>query len=98
MRTLKLERSEEMLLALLRGALHQREVETPYFKQATAADWQLCYRLAVRQGVAALAWEGVERLPMEYAPPLDVKLSWALKEKKQLEKYHTQHILLKKVI
>lgn len=87
MKTLELKRSEEMLLALLRTALHQREVETPCFEQATAADWQLCYRLAVRQGVAALAWEAIERLPMECCPPLEVKLSWALKEKKQLEKY-----------
>lgn len=87
MKILKLECSEEMLLALLRAALHQQETEANYFKQATAEDWVQCYRLAVRQGVAALAWEGVGRLPMEYAPPLDVKLSWALKEKKQREKY-----------
>lgn len=84
---MKLRSSEEMLLALLRAALHQREVEVSYFKQAIAEDWQQCFREAVRQGVSALAWEGVERLPMEYAPPLDVKLSWALKEKRQCAKY-----------
>lgn len=87
MKMLKLECSEEMLLALLRAALHQREVDTSYFEQATAEDWLQCYRLAMRQGVSALAWEGIERLPMEYELPLDVKLSWALKEKKQLGKY-----------
>ena len=87
MKILKLKRSEEMLMALLRAALHQREVEMSYFNQAIAEDWQQCFREAVRQGVSALAWEGVERLPMEYAPPLDVKLSWALKEKKQQGKY-----------
>ena len=84
---MKLERSEEMLLALLRAALHQREVEIGYFQQVTADDWEQCYRLAVRQGVSALAWEGVERLPQEDAPPLDVKVSWALLEKKQLATY-----------
>lgn len=87
MKILELKGPEEMLLALLRAALHQREVDISYYKQATAEDWLQCYRLAVRQGVAALAWEGIERLPMEYYPPLDVKLSWALKEKKQSEKY-----------
>ena len=84
---MKLKRSEEMLLALLRAALHQREVEIGYFQQVTADDWVRCYRLAVRQGVSALAWEGIERLPLEVAPPLDVKLSWALLEKKQLATY-----------
>ena len=87
MKKIELKRSEEMLLALLRAALHQREVEVAYFQQVTDEDWVQCYRLAVRQGVSALAWEGVERLPMELLPPLDVKLSWALLEKKQLATY-----------
>lgn len=87
MKLLKLECPVEMLLALLRAALHQREVETAYFQLVTEDDWVRCYRLAVRQGVSALAWEGIERLPLEYAPPLNVKLSWALLEKKQLAKY-----------
>ena len=87
MKTLKLKPQEEMLLALLRAAIHQREVEIGYFQQATEEDWVRCYRLAVRQGVSALAWEGVEGLPLEVAPPLDVKLSWALLEKKQQKKY-----------
>lgn len=87
MNTLKLDPQEEMLLALLRAALHQQEAESAYFQQATAENWLQCYSLAVRQGVAALAWEGIERLPMELCPPLDVKLSWALVEKKQVAKY-----------
>ena len=84
---MKLEQSEEMLLALLRAAIHQRVVETVYFQKATEEDWVRCYRLAVRQGVSALAWEGIERLPLEDTPPLDVKVSWALLEKKQLATY-----------
>lgn len=87
MKSLNLKRSEEMLLALLRAALHQRDVETVYFQYATAEEWVQCYRLAVRQGVVALAWEGIERMTLEYAPPLDVRLSWALLEKKQVATY-----------
>ena len=98
MKMLKLECSEEMLLALLRAALHQREVDTSYFEQATAEDWLQCYRLAMRQGVSALAWEGIERLPMEYELPLDVKLSWALKEKKQRGKYQKHCLALNELI
>lgn len=78
---------ENMLLALLRAALHQRETETVYFQQATEEDWLMCYRLAVHQGVSSLAWGGIERLPKNYNPPLNIKLSWALNEKKQLKKY-----------
>ena len=87
MKGIELEHQVEMLLALLRAALHQSEVQTSFFKHSTAGEWKLCYRLAVKQGVAALAWSAVERLPKELCPPLDVKLSWALCGDRQLEKY-----------
>ena len=92
MKVLNLGHPEQMLLALLRAALHQREVEIVYFQQATEQDWLKCYRFAVYQGVSALAWEGVERLPAKYAPPLNVKLSWALREKELQEEYRRQCI------
>ena len=78
---------EKMLFALLRAALHQRKVEADCFLKATEKDWRECYSLSVRQGVAALAWEGIERLPAGCTPPLNVKLSWALYENEQKEKY-----------
>ncbi len=79
--------SEKMLFALLRAAIHQREVELDCFRNATEKDWRECYSIAVRQGVAALAWTGIESLPAELAPPLNVKLSWAIFENEQKEKY-----------
>lgn len=79
-----------MLLALLRSAIHQQEVETIYFQQATEQDWLKCYLLALHQGVLSLAWEGVKRLPTSCQPPLNVKLTWALREKEQREKYSAQ--------
>ena len=51
-----------------------------------------CYRLAVYQGVSALAWGGIERLPAKCSPPLNVKLSWALREKELQEEYRKQCI------
>lgn len=98
MKMLELERPVEMLLALLRAALHRREVETDCLGHATAEDWIRCYRLAVRQGVPALAWGAIERLPAEYAPPLNVKLSWALLEEKQLEKYRKHCVATEELV
>lgn len=90
MNSIKIGYSEQMLLALLRSALHQSEVETTYFSKATENDWIKCFRQAVHQGVAALAFGGIERLPLEYSPPLNVKLSWALVEQEQVEQYKKQ--------
>ena len=87
MKMLKLERPEEMLLALLRAALYRHGVEITYFQHATANDWKQCYLLAAKQGVVALAWGGVLQLPAEYLPPLELKLSWGLTEQKQCRKF-----------
>ena len=92
-KALNLGNPEKMLLALLRASLHHQDVETDYFQQATEEDWLKCFRLAVRQGVSSLAWGGIERLPAKYNPPLNVKISWALQEKKQQEKYR-KHCLV----
>ena len=78
---------EKMLFALLCAALHQREVEDGCFRNASEEDWRECYSIAVRQGVSALAWAGIERMPESCSPPLNVKLSWALKENDQTATY-----------
>ena len=52
-------KSEQMLFALLKASLHQQEVETECLHQASVDDWKQCYLLACKQGVMALAWDGV---------------------------------------
>ena len=56
-------KSEQMLFALLRSSLHEQEVEQVFFHEATDNDWKQCYQTAINQGVMALAWDGVLRLP-----------------------------------
>ncbi len=69
--------SVQMLLALLRASLHEREPELAFFEGVSPEDWKLCYRIAAEQGVMALAWDGVMKLPKALQPPLAVKISWA---------------------
>lgn len=54
---------ERMLFALLRASLNRREVETDFFQGVSPEDWKECYLLSARQGVMALAWDGVLKLP-----------------------------------
>ena len=67
-------RPEEMLFALLRASLHKKETETALFVDATETDWNECFLLAKKQGVMALAWEGVLRLPNPLHPDMELKL------------------------
>ena len=62
MKTIVLNKSQQMLFALLRASLHEKEVGVECFQEASDDDWKRCYQLAVAQGVMALAWDGVLRL------------------------------------
>ena len=83
----KWELAVEMLFALLRASLHRKEVETAFFEQATADDWKECHRLAVMQGVMALAWDGVSALPPHLQPAKGLKLKWAMAVEAYEKKY-----------
>ena len=87
MKTVKLLVHEQMLFALLRASLHQREVETAFFHQVSPRDWKECYLLAARQGVMALAWDGLLKLPAELMPPKALKLTWGLAVEAYEKKY-----------
>lgn len=79
---------EEMLLVLLRAALDEgRAVEGARFTEVPAEDWQACYRLAVKQGVMALAWDGVRKLPADVQPPKALRLAWAVAVERYEKRY-----------
>ena len=78
MKGMTLNSSEQMLFALLRASLHQKEAEQTFFQQVSEEDWKQCYRLSARQGVMALAWDGVITLPANLQPPRALKLTWGM--------------------
>lgn len=78
---------EQMLFALLRASLHNQLIETYYFKNVSFRDWEQCFRLAKSQGVMALAWDGILKLPSALQPPLELKLQWGIKVEAQEKKY-----------
>ena len=78
MKKVALNTSERMLFALLRASLHQKEAEQTFFQQVSEEDWKQCYRLAAKQGVMALAWDGIITLPADLQPPRALKLTWGM--------------------
>lgn len=84
---MKLTRSEHMLFALLKGSLNDSVAGQELFVNASAAEWNQCYTLASKQGVLALAWEGVQSLPLELQCPKEQKIKWAL----SVVKYESRH-------
>ena len=80
-------KSEEMPFALLRASLHEKETETLFFVGATETDWDKCFLLAKKQGVMALAWDGVLKLPNSLHPDMEFKLQWGIKVEHLERKY-----------
>ena len=87
MKGMTLGTSEKMLFALLRSSLHEREPETNFFQNVSEEDWKQCYNLAINQGVMALAWDGLLRLPKELQPVRRLKLPWAMAVERYEAKY-----------
>ena len=87
MKRITLNTSEQMLFALLRSSLNERECEIAFFQNASEEDWKKCYNLDIVQGVMALAWDGVMRLPKELHPSRGLKLTWAMAVERYEAKY-----------
>lgn len=72
----------EMLFALLRLGLGTGSLETKAntkaLEECSPADWQDCYKEALNQGVAAIAWDGIAKLPKELQPPISTKIPWGV--------------------
>lgn len=82
-----LQKAELMLFELLKGSLHNDVPSSGCFAEADLQDWQKCYDIASKQGVLALAWDGVELLPQQLQPPKQLKFRWAI----SVEKYEARH-------
>lgn len=87
MRGRHLKKTEEMLLALLHASLQGQVPETNAFDNAGPDDWKACCDLAIKQGVMALAWDGIAMLPKQQMPPRDLKIAWALAVERYEKKY-----------
>ena len=67
--------TDRVLLQLLAAAINTQE---PTFDKALSdPEWILVYGQAAKQGVLAVVWESVRRLPSDLQPGRSLKLRWA---------------------
>ncbi len=86
-----------MLLSLLRPAISGKAVELCAVEGASAEQWTACYQTACKQGVMAMAFEGVMTLPEELLPPRQLKITWALAVEKHERRYRRYCLTVKKL-
>lgn len=81
--------TSERLFALLRAGLWGIGNEAPFVVRSDD-EWLAIYRMAVRHGVLAVAWDGVKLLPADARPPQRLLLQWGVNVERIEQCYHRQ--------
>jgi|GEM_PF-1688177 len=84
---MRLSRTEQILLELLKGALSGKLSESAFRLPLTDEEWNAVRSLAIKQGVYSIAFDGVGLLPPELQPSKKIFLSWAANVTIQEERY-----------
>ena len=87
---------QERLFALLRSALGGEVCNKALFEGMDSETWSALHKMSVRQGIAALVWDGVSQLPSELRPPKNLWIGWSLnteKIEKRLTNLHKYGII-----
>ncbi|MBR7182694.1 MAG: nucleotidyltransferase family protein [Alistipes sp.] len=80
----------DRLFALLRIALLDSDNEFHHFANIDNGEWEALYNLALSQGVHAIAYDAMRKLPEEYQADIDLKVQWAYNVNHAEERYKKQ--------
>lgn len=67
---------ENLLFELLNATLVKRQLNKEFVKEATEADWQRCFDLALQQNVLAMTFPAMSALPKEQRPDFVLWSKW----------------------
>lgn len=79
--------NETLLLSVLKSALRSETPAAADFNAFPHSTWERLYHLAVSQGVQALAFDAIHRLPADRQPFHRLKVNWALNVEKITRNY-----------
>ncbi len=81
----------EELVSLLRLGLDKRELLPDLsILRSEGKQWNELYRLASLQGILAIVWDGLQKLPPELQPPRELRLRWAYNVEQIERRYENQ--------
>jgi len=75
---IQLTHSQQLLIALLKLALWNTVPDKALFENTNDTVWKEVFQLSAGQGVKAIAYDGVMRLPLEFQPSYAIKFEWAV--------------------
>lgn len=81
---------EKRLFALLRLALWHGDEDVSVFDGMTEREWSDVYELSVRQGVMAVAFDGMRMLPQALQADFDNRIQWGYNADHAMKMYRRQ--------
>ena len=85
-----LNRSQQALFILLNAGIRNKNPEKNFFSDFSDSEWKEVYHHAIEQGVMAIVFDAVMRLPEELKPPRSLKLNWAFNVEALEKRYSRQ--------
>lgn len=80
----------EILFSALRSALFGNEINVGEYRNLSSEEWQQLFRMAAQQGVLAIVYDVVSKLPEGCQPPRSLKIQWALSVEAIENRYELQ--------
>ena len=65
-----------LLFDILRCVVNDNSIGQERLRALSPKDWEVLYAIAKRQGVTAVAFEKIQALPKELAPPRELAMKW----------------------
>ena len=88
-----LNRPQQALFILLKASIWNKVLDESFFQGFSEAEWKEVYRLAVEQGVMAIAFDSMMCLTEDLRPPRSLKLSWAISVEVIEKRYAKQKVV-----
>ena len=85
-----LTRPQQAFFILLRAGIWNQNPEDDLFLDFSELEWKEVYRSSIEQGIMALVFDAVMRLPDELRPPRSLKVNWTLNVEFQEKNYARQ--------
>ena len=85
----------EIMLEFVRAAVLER---LPVIPQDVEIDWDRLMDVATKQGLLALVWDGICKLPVEQQPPRQQRINWGLSAQEIWNDYYLHKRVLSDIV
>ena len=93
-----IDKTECLIRTLLRTALSDDFSDSSFFSELNKENWSEAFKKLSEQGLAALSFEGVKKVPKELAPPIEILLQWYSQQLAQIKQFNSQRSAIRELV